>query len=110
MADAARKLGDDDVGQGEMGERRGVACNVLLRVGGWAFYEDLRVVLVCCCLAEYFAFVFRWCMTYPLVVDDLDDGGESADERALCENCDTADLDHPPVACRDLCVAHGADI
>lgn len=40
--------------------------------------------------------------TYTLVVDDLNDGGESAFVRALGEDANAANLDRLPGACRDF--------
>ncbi len=64
------------------------------RVGGGTFDEDLEVVLL---VWRILFFVVSF-LTYPLVVDDLNDGCQSADVRALREHCDAADLDEAPVA------------
>ena len=49
--------------------------------------------------------------TYALVVDDLDNGRQSAGVGALGEHCDAADLDEAPVAGCDGCFAHfGGDV
>ena len=40
------------------------------------------------------------------MVDDLDDGGDSVDERTVGEEGDAALLDLSPAACGYLCVAH----
>lgn len=41
---------------------------------------------------------------YPLVIDDLDDCGETAGVGAVTlEEDDTADLDEPPVRCDNFC-------
>jgi hypothetical protein len=43
------------------------------------------------------------------MVDDLNDGGESALVWPIAEECDAANLYILPLACRDLCVAHLAE-
>ena len=47
--------------------------------------------------------------TYTLVVDNLGDGGELAGVRAVDEEHNTADLDEPPLASRNVNVAHCID-
>ena len=49
-----------------------------------------------------------WGETYPLVVDDLDNGSELAGVWASGEENDTADLDQSPLGRLDLSVTHYA--
>lgn len=48
--------------------------------------------------------------TYALVVDNLDNGGDSANVWAATEVDDTANLDLSPVWCLDSNVAHYAGV
>ncbi len=63
-------------------------------VGGGALDEDLEVVLL---VRRILWFVIS-SLTYPLVVNDLNDGCQSADVWALRKHCDAADLNEAPVA------------
>ena len=48
-------------------------------------------------------------MTYALVVDDLNDSGESSSVGSGTEESNAANLHQFPRACRDVCVAHLAE-
>lgn len=100
-----------------MRKRCGVARDVLFAVGGGALYKDLEggVSLVVlppfpCPRSVSAKAQGQGDETYALVVDDLDNGNELSEVGPLCEDCDTADLDQSPVACRNLCVAHCAGV
>ena len=91
------KLGDDDGCKGEFRKRDFLARDRGL-LGG-TLEEDL-------CLCEPLNSTRIADSPYTLVVNDLDNGSETALEWTLVEEDHTADLDQPPGARCDFGVTH----
>lgn len=97
----AGQLGDDDRSEGELGEG-----NFLTGDGGLlggTINKDL------CLSAAAFLRCSLCRAAYALVVDDLDNGGQTTLVDTLVEEDDTADLDQPPGARCDVGVTHFVD-
>ena len=93
----AGQLGNDDGGEGHLGEG-----NSLARHGGvLGGTVDKHLIS---CERRKRAGIAR--TPYTLVVDDLDDGGYPSIVLAAAENDDAADLDQPPGARCDIGVTH----
>jgi hypothetical protein len=97
----AGQLGDDDGGEGELGEGDFLTGDGGL-LGG-TINKDL-----CLSAADFLRCLLRRA-AYALVVDDLDDGSQTALVNTLVEEDDTADLDQPPGARCDVGVTHFVD-
>lgn len=93
----ARELGNDDRGEGDLGESDGLAGH--WGVLGRAVDEHLSS-------CERRARSNIAIAAYTLVVDDLDDGGYPSIVLAAAEDDDAADLDQPPGARCDISVTH----
>lgn len=92
------QLGDNDGGEGELGEGDFLTGDGGL-LGG-TIDKDL------CWSATAFLLYSDRGTSYALVVNDLDNGGETALVDTLVEEDDTADLDQPPGARCDVGVTH----
>lgn len=111
---ASGKLLDDETGEGEVGKRLGVARDNVLLLGRGTLDKDLFTLLstfrphisfpTLCALRSSHSFLPV--LTYALVVDDLDDGGELAGEGTAAEHGNTANLDQAPGAGNNFGVTH----
>ena len=112
-AGASGELLDDETGEGEVGERLGVARDDVLLLRGRTLDKDLFMLmstfrphidkLLRSALLPTYA---PRMLTYTLVIDDLSDGGELASKGTGAEHGNTANLDHAPGAGNNFGVTH----
>lgn len=112
---AAGQGGQNEVGQNDLGERNGLAGDSQGRVGSGTVNQSLfRTDLVnrAVHVSRLLAFEIRVSVsfsssgTYAFVVNDLDNGSQTAGRRTLLDQDDTADLDEAPVGSDDADVTH----
>lgn len=115
------QLGDDEVGEGGVGEREDVTGHDLVLLGGRTVNQDLSMRLVNIWRIPAFSHLpdlrivppppdsksseFRG--TYTLVVDNLDDGGQLAGVGTATDQDHAANLNELPLSNLDIDIGHG---
>ena len=119
-AGSTGELGDNEVGEGSVGERKDVTGDDLLLFGGGTVNQDLSlrtVNIVSCTSCTAFPAIlhvsshagvdFVEKVTYTAVVNDLDNSGQLAGVRTTADEDQTANLNQLPLSKRDIDFGHG---